>query len=63
MRPIGWLIFIVICVGMFFAAILPLTANCAFVLMGLGMDDNAVPLALVICTVLLVGAIIKGAMS
>jgi len=63
MRPIAWIVFILICVGMFFAAILPMTANCAFVLMGLGMDDSAVPVALVICTVLLVGAIIKGAMS
>jgi len=63
MRPIAWIVFILICIAMFFAAILPMTANCAFVLMGLGMDDNAVPVALVICTVLLVGAIVWGAMS
>jgi hypothetical protein len=63
LSPFGWFLFILIAIGAFFVAILPVTANFAFFLMGCGMDENAVPVAFVISAVAIIGAIIKGAMS
>ena len=52
------LLFILICIAVFFAAILPVTANLAFVLMGCGLGDSAFPVALVIAAILLILAIV-----
>ena len=64
MRPMGWIIFIAICVVAFFWAILPMTA-CVLVVISpfCDINDTTGNIALVIAAVLLLGAIIRGAMS
>jgi hypothetical protein len=58
----GWLLFIVIAVVAYCWAILPVTANAAFVLAGLfGLDaDIAVPIGFVFSTVFIVACIVWG---
>jgi hypothetical protein len=60
MRPLAWIVFILICVVAFFLAILPVTSCFAFFLMGCGMEENAVPVAFVIAAVGLIGSIVWG---
>lgn len=65
LSPLGWLILIVMCVVAFCWAILPMTANAAFVLAGLfGIDtDTACTLGFVFSAVFIVACIIRGVTS